>query len=36
MGKALRGVRDEIVLASKLSEAIGPGPNDGRVPDPKR
>ena len=34
MGKALRGHREEIVLASKLSEAIGPGPNDGRSPGP--
>lgn len=29
VGDAIRGRRDEVVLATKVSEAIGDGPNDG-------
>jgi aryl-alcohol dehydrogenase-like predicted oxidoreductase len=29
LGKAIRGHRDDIVLATKVSEAVGQGPNDG-------
>jgi 1-deoxyxylulose-5-phosphate synthase len=29
VGRALRGRRDEVVLATKVQEQVGPGPNDG-------
>lgn len=34
VGKALRGIRDKVVLATKVCNAVGPGPNDqglGRI-----